>query len=124
MPWHLTTREFVDEFAARLKPDGFYVLNLIDYPPLGFARAQAATLADIFDHVAVIAPADYLAGETGGNFVLVASNRAIDAAAIRNELTQRSSGARVITGDTVVTFIGDTEILTDDFAPVDQLITN
>jgi hypothetical protein len=30
----------------------------------------------------------------------------------------------VITGDAVSTFIGDAAVLTDDFAPVDQLITN
>jgi len=124
VPWHLTTREFVEEFAARLTTDGFYVLNLIDYPPLGFARAQTVTLAEVFEHVAVIAPADYLAGETGGNFVLVASNREIEAAAIRNELIRRESSARVITGDAVPIFVGDAEVLTDDFAPVDQLITN
>lgn len=124
VPWHLTTRDFVEEFAARLTPDGFYILNLIDYPPLGFARAQTITLADVFAHVAVIAPVDYLAGDTGGNFVLVASNREIDTAAIRTELTRRKSSAQVITGDAVTSFVGDAEVLTDDFAPVDQLITS
>ena len=78
VPWHLTTREFAEEFSARLAPGGFYVLNLIDYPPLGFARAQTATLAAVFDYVVVIAPPDYLAGERGGNFVVVASDSAID----------------------------------------------
>ena len=124
VPWHLTTVEFVEDFAACLTPDGFYVLNLIDYPPLGFARAQTVTLADVFEHVAVIAPANYLAGEAGGNFVLVASNGEIDAAAISNELTRRNSSADVISGAAVAEFIGDAEVLTDDFAPVDQLITN
>ena len=48
VPWHLTTTEFLDEVARVLRPDGAYVANLIDYPPLGFFRAEAATAATRF----------------------------------------------------------------------------
>ena len=58
VPWHLTTREFVGDIARVLSDDGVYAINLIDRPPLGFARAEVATLRDVFDHVAVVAPAD------------------------------------------------------------------
>ena len=101
-----------------------YVLNLIDYPPLGFARAQTATLAAVFDHVAVIAPAGYLAGDQGGNFVLVASQRPLDVDAISAALTRRGSVATVVSGSRVDDFVDNAEVLTDDFAPVDQLITS
>ncbi len=124
VPWHLTTREFAEEFAARLRPDGFYVLNLIDYPPLSFARAQTATLASVFEHVVVIAPPSYLAGEQGGNFVVVASQQPIDLADLETALSGRDSSAVPVAGSAVATFIGDAAILTDDHAPVDQLITN
>lgn len=124
VPWHLTTREFAAEFAAKLTPNGFYVLNLIDYPPLGFARSQTATLAAVFDHVAVIAPIDYLAGERGGNFVLVAGQVPLDVGALTAALAVRGSTATVITGAQIDEFVGNAEILTDDFAPVDQLITS
>ena len=124
VPWHLTTREFTEEFAARLAPGGFYVLNLIDYPPLGFAKAQTATLADVFEHVAVIAPPDYLDGNAGGNFVLVASNAEIDITAIAAQLVERGSNSVPIAGTDVDEFIEGALILTDDFAPVDQLINS
>jgi MFS family permease len=124
VPWHLTTREFAEEFAVKLRPGGFYVLNLIDYPPHGFARAQTATLAAVFEHVAVIAPADYLSGERGGNFVLVASDSPIDVGALTEALEGRGSTSAIVTGTAVAQFAGDAEVLTDDFAPVDQLITS
>ena len=36
-----------------LRPGGIYVLNVIDFPPLDFARAETATLLAAFDDVAV-----------------------------------------------------------------------
>jgi spermidine synthase len=66
VPWHLTTVEFVEEIANRLAPGGLYTVNVIDRAELEFARAEAATLAEVFEHVAVFAPARYLAGDQGG----------------------------------------------------------
>jgi hypothetical protein len=124
VPWHLTTKEFAEAFAARMRPGGFYVLNLIDYPPLRFARAQTATLADVFAHVAVIAPPEYLDATRGGNFVLVAGDSAFDIEALSAALQERGSSSVPIVGADVDRFVGGAEILTDDFAPVDQLITS
>lgn len=124
VPWHLTTTEFAAAIAARIRPGGIYLLNLIDYPPLGFARAEAATLATTFDHVAVLAPPDYIAGTVGGNFVLVASTDRLDVDTLQQELADRNSTATVITGDDLARFIGDATVLRDDFSPVDQLITD
>ena len=92
VPWHLTTQEFLEAVEERLTPEGFYVMNMIDYPPQAFARAELATLGAVFDHVVVIAPEEYLDGSAGGNFVLVASNAPIDAAAIGTLLAD-SGGA-------------------------------
>ncbi len=123
VPWHLTTREFVEEIRARLRPGGVYTLNLIDYPPLGFARGETATLADVFGHVAVIAPNDFLQGRNGGNFVLVGSDAPIDVSAIRAATGLRGATEPAITAADVTTFVADARVLTDDYAPVDQLIT-
>ena len=82
VPWHLTTREFLTDVKRVMRPDGLYVLNLIDYPPLRFARSETATLAAVFRHVAVLAPPSSLAGDQGGNFVLAASDRPFDVARI------------------------------------------
>ncbi|MEA2002454.1 MAG: fused MFS/spermidine synthase [Actinomycetota bacterium] len=124
VPWHLTTVDFAEEFSARLRTDGFYVLNLIDYPPLGFARAETATLATVFDNVAVIAPPDYLAGQRGGNFIIVASESPLDIPALESALAERGSNGVILVGDDLSDFVGDADVLTDDHAPVDQLITS
>ncbi len=66
VPWHLTTREFVSEIRDRLRDDGIYTLNVIDFPPGRFVRAEVSTLASVFEHVAVIAPQSLLEGSAGG----------------------------------------------------------
>ena len=104
VPWHLTTVEAVRQVRRVLRPGGTYVVNVIDYPPTRFAKAEVATLLAVFDHVAVLAPAAALDGLDGDNFVLVASaaplpiDAPVDAAA----------------------WAGDAPVLTDDHAPVDQ----
>ena len=44
VPWHLTTTEAVREVERVLTEEGVYVVNLLDYGPLAFARAEIATL--------------------------------------------------------------------------------
>ena len=44
VPWQLTTREAVELVDRALADDGVYAVNLIDHPPLGFVRAELATL--------------------------------------------------------------------------------
>jgi spermidine synthase len=124
VPWHLTTREFTTEVARVLRPQGLYAVNVIDRPPLKFVKAELATLAAVFTHVAVAAPPDYLRAEWGGNFVLIASDRPIDAAAISSLLTARAAREMLLHDPAeVAQWIGGARVLTDDHAPVDQLIT-
>ncbi|MBA2529353.1 MAG: fused MFS/spermidine synthase, partial [Euzebyales bacterium] len=123
VPWHLATREFTREIRDTLTPGGTYAINLIDYPPLGFARAEAATLRSVFDHVAVIAPRARLQRRQGGNFVLVASDAPIDVRAIAARNRRRGDDDAVATGRRLDAFIGEAPVLTDDYAPVDQLLT-
>jgi spermidine synthase len=123
VPWHLTTREFTEQVRRALKPDGTYAVNVIDYPPLGFARAEAATLQAVFAHVAVIAPQRRIDRREGGNFILVASDAPIDAAAITAANAARGDDDVVATTDELERFIGGAPVLTDDYAPVDQLLT-
>ncbi|HWB72846.1 MAG TPA: fused MFS/spermidine synthase [Egibacteraceae bacterium] len=123
VPWHLTTREFVGQIRRTLRPDGIYVVNLIDYPPLGFARAQAATLQAVFDHVALVAPPARVAGAEGGNVVLAASDAPLPLRAIQARNAGRGDDDVVVSGARLDAFVGDAPILTDDYAPVDQLLT-
>ncbi|MBI5087664.1 MAG: fused MFS/spermidine synthase [Actinobacteria bacterium] len=124
VPWHLTTKELIEDVQRVLRDSGVYTINLIDRPPLGFARAEVATLRAVFAHVAVVAPPDRIAGIEGGNFVLVASDSpiALDAIAERNR--HRGDDDEVV-GDRagLDAFTGDADVLTDEHAPVDQLLT-
>jgi spermidine synthase len=123
VPWHLTTREFVTQIRDVLRADGIYVLNVIDYPPLAFARAEAATLDAVFDHVALIAVPARVAGDEGGNLILVASQQPIDAASVTASNRARGREDVVVTGARLDAFVAGAPVLTDDYAPVDQLLT-
>lgn len=124
VPWHLTTRETVDDVRRVLTPDGLYLVNVIDYPPLRFAAAEVATIADVFSHVVLVARPPVLRGEDGGNLVIVASDRPLSGEGITEELSRRAPELDLLAAPTAVeAFIGSARILTDDFAPVDQLFT-
>ncbi|HJV14146.1 MAG TPA: fused MFS/spermidine synthase, partial [Propionibacteriaceae bacterium] len=125
VPWHLTTLETVRDVDRVLTADGIYVINLLDYGPLGFARAEVATLAEVFDHVALATEIDTLTqGEkAGGNLVVIASNAPLDVPSIANRLVERGAEWKVITGAELAAWTGNASVLTDDYAPVDQLLT-
>lgn len=123
VPWHLTTVEFTQDVKATLRPGGTYMLNVIDYPPMAFARAEAATLASVFEHVALVAPPRRVLGAQGGNLVLVASDAPIEAARLEAVIAARDGEEVVVTGEDYAAFAGDAQVLVDDHAPVDQLLT-
>jgi spermidine synthase len=123
VPWHLTTEEFLAEVDRVLAPGGVYAMNVIDYPPLRFAAAQAATAGAVFDDVAVVAPPDYLAGERGGNFVIVGSDGPLDRSAITAALGAAGRGEVLTDGPGLAAFTDGARVLRDDFAPVDQLLS-
>ena len=123
VPWHLTTVELLEDVQRVLRPDGVYAINLIDYGNLGFARSEAATLQAVFDHVAIIAPPERIARRDGGNFIMVAADVPIDVEAIAQHALDTADDDVVITGAEVDDFVGDGMVLTDEYAPVDQLMT-
>jgi len=124
VPWHLTTREAALEVRRVLDPDGIYVMNLIDYPPLGFVRAETRTLMDVFPHVAVVTRKPVLDGTQGGNVLLVASRSELPVAKLDAALDTRVEELRMLAQpEALDDFVGDSKLLTDDFAPVDQLLT-
>ncbi len=114
VPWHLTTVEVAREVERVLRDGGVYVLNVIDGGDSDFARAELATLLEVFDHVQVILPGRE-PPRAARNQVIVASDRPIpsievdpDDGIVHDEAFVRS-------------YVGDAEVLTDDHAPVDQL---
>jgi spermidine synthase len=124
VPWHLATREMAAEIRRVTRPAGIYVQNVIDYPPLRFIRAEVATVAAEFPHVALVAPESSLAGETGSNFLIVASPSPLPLERIRASLASDDGGRPVslLDGAELDAFVGDAPVLTDEFAPVDQLL--
>ncbi|MEV0717178.1 fused MFS/spermidine synthase [Asanoa sp. NPDC050611] len=126
VPWHLATREMAADIRRVVRPAGIYAQNVIDYPPLRFIKAEVATVAAEFPHVALIAPERSLAGEQGSNFVIVASPAPLPMDQLRTRLTEDDDGGAtaIVTGAELAAFVGDAEPLTDEYAPVDQLLAN
>lgn len=115
-PWHLTTLEVAREVDRILRRDGVYVLNLIDRGDSRLVRAELATLAETFEHLAVVLPAGGVPSDRSVNHVLVASDAPLP------ELRPDPADGEVLTGAALDAYVGDAMVLTDDHAPVDQLI--
>lgn len=77
-PRALTTREFNDHADRVLAPGGVYVVNSGDAPDLRSAREDAATIADAFEHTAIIADPAMLKGRRYGNIIIAGSHTPFD----------------------------------------------
>src|SRR5699024_1372568 len=62
VPAHARTVEAAAEARRALAPDGLYLVNLTDRPPLTTARSEVATLREVFEHVALVADPAILRG--------------------------------------------------------------
>ena len=114
VPYQLTTREFHRLVAAHLKPGGLYLLNVIDGVNFDFLRSEIRTLRQTFPYVALVAVPGTLppGNHDRSTFVVVAGKRA-------------PRGLEpTIPASTLSEFMayGDSVVLTDDHAPVDQLL--
>ncbi|MEQ3552014.1 fused MFS/spermidine synthase [Pseudonocardia nematodicida] len=123
VPWHLTTAEFHDEVARVLRPGGLYVLNVIDRDPLALVRAATATVDSRFGDTMLIARPDEFQPGGGGNVVVVGTDRPIDPAALEAAVAGYGESRAVLDPARTAAFTGDAPVLTDDRAPVEQLIT-
>lgn len=111
-PWHLTTSEFIAELDRVLRPGGIYAMNIIDGDEANFAAAQMATLAEHFDFVGVVEPDGTIESPELYNRLLLASDVPLPAPSFD------VGDGRFVSGDPW----GFGEVLTDNFAPVDQLM--
>ncbi len=126
VPWHLATREFTATLHGALHDEGVYVMNVLDYGPREFLRAEVATVADVFEHVAVIGRADSFdlnRSDVGGNYVVIASEAPLPIEQIEVANRDRRRDDVLLHGPGLERFVGDAMVLTDDHAPVDQLLT-
>lgn len=117
LPWHLATAQFAREIRRVLRPGGLYALNLIDQGDLRLLRAEAATLLEVFADVRLVARSAN--GEPlGGNVVFLASERALAPG-----IGSTSRGARTFDRRAVRRIAAGADVLRDDDAPADQLIS-
>ena len=124
VPWHLATREFVGEISDVLREEGVFAQNVIDQPPLRFLGAVVATLGRVFEHVAVIGPPERFDGTAGGNSIVIASDAPLPLERICAEIAARGDDDVIVSDDVALDeLIGDSPVLRDDYAPVDQLLT-
>jgi spermidine synthase len=124
-PWHLTTVEVARHAQRALRPGGLYLINMIDFPPAEFARAEVATLRSVFAHVVLISYDTVLDGSDGGNVIAVASDQPIPVPVLQSNVGARDGSDLLVVADEQRTarYAGQAPILTDDLAPVDQLVT-
>ncbi|MFD1319981.1 fused MFS/spermidine synthase [Micromonospora sonneratiae] len=123
VPWHLATREMAAQVRRVVRPGGIYAQNVIDYPPLRFIRAELATVAAEFAHVALVTGKDALTESQGANFVIVASDQPLPIAALTDRLAAvTDEPTMVLSGAALDEFVDDALVLTDEYAPVDQLL--
>jgi len=113
VPYHLTTRETAARLRRILAPDGAIVANLIDNFEQGqFLASYVTTLQAAFarDQVAVLAETPEDLQSTRSTFVVVASPLIAPIVA--------STGAFPLPVETLTNGI----VLTDDYAPVDNML--
>lgn len=127
VPYHLLTREFNESVADLLKPQGVYLVSVIDlYEDGQLLRSAVRTMMQTFPEVRLLAPnpPDNWVSQP---FVILGSQRGIELSAIRQALQRQ--GAEPMRSNE----LGHTElrayvkrgpqiVLTDQYAPVDNLL--
>ncbi len=107
-PPHLATVEFTTEVARVLRTGGVYLANCADRPPLTLARSEAATVAAVFRHAAVISEPAVLRGRRYGNVVVVGTDddELLVTPVLARTLRALPIPARILAGDDLVDFVG------------------
>ncbi|MGQ9554971.1 MAG: fused MFS/spermidine synthase [Anaerolineae bacterium] len=129
VPYHLTTKEFNERVHAWLEADGLYMVNLIDGPGGSFVRAYTHTLRQTFANVYLVPTISEWRNSSRTTFVLIASDAPLeldafksidagdgDALLARRVLGQRETDDYLAEGGYV--------LLTDQYAPVDQMLAS
>jgi spermidine synthase len=127
VPYHLLTKEFNDAVKRILTPDGVYLLTVIDMLEDGqLWKAAVHTLRETFPHVEVLTPHAY-DPNTQQVYVIYAAQSPLDLEQLHATLTAQGVPepyTRRLPEGEPVRLLGKSKplILTDQFAPVDQLM--
>lgn len=124
VPYHLTTHEFVQLASDHLKPDGLYLLNVVDvFPDPQLVKAMIVTLRRTFRYVDVwmeSPPSE----PTRLTYVLSASHTRSPPDLLQSRrgvarLWYRATEPLLNSGTT----LAKVPVLTDDLAPVERLVS-
>ena len=130
VPYHLTTREFAKMVKDRLNPGGIVMTNIIDnFQGGSFLPSYLKTLREVFgkDNVHLIAISPVFEKIRISTFVVLASTGSInisDFAAFMKKSRGEEADSAVVP-EAIVEGLLDRNysvVLTDDYAPVDNLI--
>ncbi|MEJ2309149.1 MAG: fused MFS/spermidine synthase [Gammaproteobacteria bacterium] len=123
VPYHLLTREFAALVKSRLKPDGLYLMNLVDgFPDAKLLKSLYKTLQQEFAHVDIWL--DHVSDEpTRMTYIVSAHNnnapmpeRIVDQRFGRQWINITEPALAAGTG------LDELPLLTDDFVPVERLL--
>jgi spermidine synthase len=130
IPYHLTTKEFIMQLKAILKPDGLLLANVIDSFKAGqFMPSYIRTLEEVFgkgnvDLITLTSDYDHIGIST---FVIIATPKRLDMEDFVRTIKGRDGKemtSYVMPQDRLQEYLREryTVVLTDDYVPVDNLI--
>ncbi|MBI1851612.1 MAG: fused MFS/spermidine synthase [Planctomycetes bacterium] len=121
VPFHLTTKEMVEQIARVLDDDGVAMVNVIsavDGPRGKFMRAEYATYRAVFPHVYVVPMGDPRYAEWPQNVVLIALKKDSPLLNGSPEISDVELAGYI--GGRRTSVVQDVPVLTDEFAPIEQ----
>lgn len=110
-PEPLTTLEFTQLAERSLAPNGLYIINCGDDRSLGGARAEAAAIAQVFEHTCIVADPAMLKGRRKGNVIIAGSHAPLPVA---GDLATAAITKRLLGGGVPAQYKDDTWVR--DFA--------
>jgi len=125
VPFQLTTKEFNDKIVALLTDDGIYMAEVVDVYESGrLLSAFVSTLEKTFANVQVVA--EVVPDIARTTFVVVASQHKINLENLNYEEPARDLKLTLLSEEKLAQLKAQTNgaILTDDFAPVDNMMAS
>jgi len=128
IPYHLTTLEFDQQIRRALKPGGFYLALVIDKMVGGkFIPAYTDTVLQVWPAVQVLSDGDTWQSASASTYVVAAGDLAVAPerlARVHGLGFNNTVATHIMPGDQMHAWLDDAHapILTDDYAPVDNLI--
>ncbi|MEW6586982.1 MAG: fused MFS/spermidine synthase [Nitrospirota bacterium] len=130
IPYHLTTKEFAAQLRNIMKPNGILLSNVIDdFRKGAFLPSHMKTLMEVFGdrNVRLISVSPYFKKTGISTFIVIAWKGGLDMEDFREYLKKHAGegiASAIVPDDLLNDLLTNHHavILTDDYAPVDNLI--